>query len=457
MQNSKYLKIIWIVLINYLVITLQISFDSLFLLPIIIIVFIFSVLTLGNQFIIGILFLYFPFYLFDFDLGFISIKLFEILIIISFMMIVLSKKSFKIRSSNYVILYPYLILITLSLFSLYKSPNIYFSLSVFFVLIFPILIYLIGINSIRNNNDIKVTIMLASLSGLVQSLIIIYQYLTFDSFLIYYGLQGTMGNSNRVASFLLVTIFLSFAIKDKNKTSSVIFALLILTQFFALLLTKSRGAWVSFLMIFAFMLAYYIYKSKNVKTFFKTITITLLLGFSIYIILPSETIQLLYDQFNSIFDLNNRSNSDRIYMWKSAIDMFSENPLFGKGVGNFYNLYPNYRYIGADLQFTSAHSNYFMLIAENGLIGTILYILFLLHITHRVFKQKLNKHESFVRMFIFFSWLTFLVQGLTDHNMYVVRSASSFWMVLVLIILYRKENGNEKANNKLFQRTSAIN
>lgn len=445
MLKINKVKLSSFIILNYMMILIQIYFKSTLFLPIVLFVYIISVLSLGKTFIIPILTLYFPFYLYNFDFGFISLKFFEFLVIFS-ILILIFKRSFEFKKFFFRPLLSYIILLLILGFSLLRSTNISFSISVFFVLIFPILIFTIASNTINNRNEVKITINFLILSGFVQSLIILYQYFTFNSFQILYGLEGSMGNSNRVASFLLFSIVLSLILLIKKRKISLNFFIIFLFQFIAILLTKSRGAWVSLALITIILVLIYLLKKNFISRFLK---VTLYISFLSIItinILPSETTESIIAQVESINNLEDRSSSDRIYMWRSAYDMFNENPIFGKGVGNYYNLYPYYRYIGADLRSTSAHSNYIMLLTEAGIIGTTLYLLFLISLIRISYKTILINEEKNYRIILILSWMSFLIQGITNHNMYVVRSSQLFWLLTALILIFSKEKLNEKNN-----------
>lgn len=138
-------------------------------------------------------------------------------------------------------------------------------------------------------------------------------------------------------------------------------------------------------------------------------------------------------QFYSIFDKTNLSNSDRIFMWKAAVEMFKSNPLFGVGLGNFYIFYPQYRSSWADLMNTSAHSNYFQILAELGIIGLISYLITLIVPYWYLLKTRsLQKYIREASLFIYCASLSFLMQGFFDHNLFVVRTSILYWISIGL-------------------------
>jgi O-antigen ligase len=68
--------------------------------------------------------------------------------------------------------------------------------------------------------------------------------------------------------------------------------------------------------------------------------------------------------------------SKRVEYWRRAVEMFKENPLMGKGIGQFPIL--SHRYVKPSVpidetDFLVCHSNWFQIISELGLVGILLY------------------------------------------------------------------------------------
>ncbi|MBI4827478.1 MAG: O-antigen ligase family protein [Nitrospinae bacterium] len=72
----------------------------------------------------------------------------------------------------------------------------------------------------------------------------------------------------------------------------------------------------------------------------------------------------------SVFDLENRSNKERLYVWGAGIKIAADHPLFGVGQNSFPLVYPNYRHPDVtEPDISHLHNNVLEIAAERGLIG----------------------------------------------------------------------------------------
>jgi len=72
----------------------------------------------------------------------------------------------------------------------------------------------------------------------------------------------------------------------------------------------------------------------------------------------------------SVFDLENRSNKERLYVWGAGVKIAADHPLFGVGQNSFPLVYPQYRHPEVtEPDISHLHNNVLELAAERGLIG----------------------------------------------------------------------------------------
>ena len=77
----------------------------------------------------------------------------------------------------------------------------------------------------------------------------------------------------------------------------------------------------------------------------------------------------------SIVDLQDPSNYDRLSMLDAGLEMISERPFFGLGLGMPERLYPNYRPLAAPRRSVPhMHNTYLQVAAEGGMIGLGAYL-----------------------------------------------------------------------------------
>ncbi len=149
---------------------------------------------------------------------------------------------------------------------------------------------------------------------------------------------------------------------------AVIFGLLIATSIGFMLVTLSRGAWISTLAALFLLTAL---KDRRM------IIVLLIAIILVPWFLPTNVL----DRVISIFQVkhweSNHTLGDRLWLWRSALDMIRDRPWLGAGYGNriFYRLYPDYIYSHASgTIFYNAHNLYLQLIIETGIIGLLTFL-----------------------------------------------------------------------------------
>lgn len=163
--------------------------------------------------------------------------------------------------------------------------------------------------------------------------------------LCYYLFKGT---SSRLLKFVCLALLAMFLV-------SIIF-------------TGSRGAFVGFVAT----LLYILYKQKR-----------LLIGLVILAVLSPLAVYLVSDRYveriGSITDVEtDQSISIRLQLWRAAVNMVADYPIFGVGTGNFPNAYGStYRAKGSASLYWSPHNVFIQIVTEMGLVGFTVYLLFI--------------------------------------------------------------------------------
>jgi len=100
---------------------------------------------------------------------------------------------------------------------------------------------------------------------------------------------------------------------------------------------------------------------------------------------------------NSIFDLNNKSNSSRLDYIKSSLYMFYKSPIWGIGTGNWFAVYPesNGRIYNDENVVNNSdlnpHNDYLKILSENGLPGFLLYMIIIIYVLVNLIKSSLRE------------------------------------------------------------------
>ena len=189
---------------------------------------------------------------------------------------------------------------------------------------------------------------------------------------------------------MLILVAIIYYIKERKYIFTLLFTLTLILAVSALVMTQGRGAWLGF-GAGLFVVSFFLFKSK--KIFIAITILTLLLG---YRGINSKALEnnRYIKRFESIKSSAN-SNNVRMLLWKSGVEMYKANPIFGVGRDNagdysleymknhFKGQKPNY-FSKRMMELAGAgnlHSLYVTALAEEGIlsipfIGMFLFILY---------------------------------------------------------------------------------
>jgi len=236
-------------------------------------------------------------------------------------------------------------------------------------------LYFVLILMIRDINTLKYCLMALIIGGVLSVLSPIVLGFGTDEVPSLERYGGLWGDQNVFAAILLTILPLSlvFFLNERKRLYKLIFGagfLIILGGFF---LTYSRGGFIAFLFLLIITL-YKVLKSKH-RTKILLVAIPLLIVTSAVFyntvadnyISRVESLRAL--QKNSPEITESSLNKRYIYYFRVAPKLFSENPVFGTGIGGFryYNTYYD----------QSSHNTYLEVLTGTGIIGFIPFMMIL--------------------------------------------------------------------------------
>lgn len=183
----------------------------------------------------------------------------------------------------------------------------------------------------------------------------------------------------------------------------------------ALLLTRSRGAWVGF----SIFLAVFALGQPRSRWF---ALLSVALGLFVVLAHPS-----LHARFLSIFSWS--ANEDRVTIWQTAVTMIRDHPWLGVGPGNFGLAFDFYKKV-PNMVAASAHNIILTTWAESGIAAVLFLLLFVTELIaaqiHLLFAQPRDP----LRWAYLGSTLGVLFHQLVDHTLFSVELLG-FFMGLV--------------------------
>lgn len=293
----------------------------------------------------------------------------------------------------------YIFLIIISIFSSFSAYNHLIGQSLKYVLrpiIFVFLMYwILPIHIINKKNIEKVLYILLFVGTLIalfglSSLFVLPQ--TGWHRVVPYGVKGfaPLGyNHNQIAEILVGLIPISFLfLMRSNRRIKLIYGLILSVILSSALLTLSRAAWISvfaelvfFGWIFRIDVKKYIKEHTNVSTIIITILLPILLYMGVF--LGSSVVK--------------SSNSARVVATKMALFYAVRQPFVGYGPGMFESVIGDtYIYVLDFGETLDAHGFIQKIMLEEGFLGLILFIIFLLWNLYYLYQHRNNENVVFL-------------------------------------------------------------
>jgi len=271
----------------------------------------------------------------------------------------------------------------------------------FVFLLIPI--FLLILHS-KKRLDYSLLTVLASavISALVGIFITIKEGVSLDHRL--HGLTSHWMTYSGLLMFAFIFFFVYF-VYEKRKKNKLILAVSLLIILTSILLSLTRSVWVGIFISVGTFIVYY-----RPKILYIVIPGLILLVF----ILPAS----VKDRVTSIFDMNNETNRDRFYMYKTGITIFKVYPLTGVGAANLEKVYDDYKPAEAKLSNPHLHNNFLQELAERGIFAMVS----LLTAFVSIFVLLVNKiknsidFEKIAATGVLFVFIGFLVAGLFEYN-----------------------------------------
>ena len=402
--------------------------------------FILFIFITWNNFYLSLCLLFFllPTYLIKFNLGFLPTTLLEVMFWIIFITwlikwnkrIIYKLKKIIIKNPNlFISISIFLISVTISIFTSTNLRSALGEWKAFYIE--PILLFFILIITLKEKKQINNLIFALILSGLITSILSIYQH--FTGWMVPYSfwqnnntfrVTGWYDFPNAVSLFLSPLTLLSLLlINKKNWYTWIIPIIFIISSILAVIFCKSTGGLVGITTGFSLLLLFY----KKTRL---PIILAGLVGIIIIVSLPQSS----YIKQELFFQ--DRSGQIRISMWKDTINFLKVNPLWGAGLASYQKKIKPYhtRVNGEGIEIFHHPHNIFLTMWVNlgilGLIGFVWIVIWFF----RVGLMNLNKQTKILLA----SMLIIVVMGLVDSPYIKNDLAILFWLLPVLMIIFLK-------------------
>jgi probable O-glycosylation ligase (exosortase A-associated) len=268
-------------------------------------------------------------------------------------------------------------------------------------------------------------------------IVCLIMFATFDAFIaikeggLIWG-HDFLQDENQISALLSMTIPVTifYSLYIKKRFSKILCYIAIALQLAEVVVSVSRGGFVALVSISFCMLTF-----TKKKILFIVLIIVAIIGI----------LQFAPDKFFSEMATLREGTEEstaraRTEYWRRATIMFTENPLFGKGINQFASL--SYKYIlpgktPNEGDYLVCHSNWFQILSELGIAGVILYFIifyYFFNASYLVTKKYKKEGELYLAQYEYsFYWNVTI--GLTI-GMIGFMVAGSFINILIFPYFY---------------------
>lgn len=260
---------------------------------------------------------------------------------------------------------------------------------------------------------------------------------------------GVMIGNSFVYGDYLIMAGIAFAVgKDitKKENNSVKEKLIIIALLFGMLMEGRKGELFS--AIFAISLVYFIHSNlRKIKIQMRSILFLILFLLSFGFVLSNGVLDPFLVRFHIFFDRfsfqgagnNIDFSSGRIQLWRTAFNLFLENPIIGVGWGNFAH-YVTGVYSVDLVEIKHVHNVLLELLCEIGILGTSMVLGPLFYLVHSIYqhtlvirkKRYVNYLESKWNIFAITMLVFYLTLSFFDPIFYGV----AFWCMLLIVLIF---------------------
>ncbi|MEN3046086.1 MAG: O-antigen ligase family protein [Candidatus Hydrothermales bacterium] len=256
--------------------------------------------------------------------------------------------------------------------------------------------------------------------------------------------KGVFYHSNSYSAFISLAsiMILSFILYSENKLLKYLLIFTLFFSIFTIFLTFSRAGYISlFLSLYLFYFLYLLKKRKaKILVFYTILAIILFILFLLVIKVIAPSIYLRFESI--LWGRREISIQFRTIFWSEAIKIFINDPLKGLGSGQF-------AFTDFSQVHLHAHNAFLNILAELGIFGFIVFILFLYKIFKFLFDifRKTNEKEIFLIIGLLTCWISIILQLFFDYywlNAIYDMEIKFFFLFILITFLLPKFYINEK-------------
>ncbi len=248
-------------------------------------------------------------------------------------------------------------------------------------------------------------------------------------------LMSTFGCPNHLAGYMEMSLplLLSLFLLGFRPGIAFILGYLAMLLLVVLMLSLSRGGWVSTLISLAFM-AVALLSSRH---FIRKKPLIILVSGSLLLALVALVSTPVVERVKTAVEKEEEASFySRVVAWGGVVEMISDHPLTGIGPGTFETVFTQYQPPGLRAHFTMAHNDYLHFVSETGLLLIPVIVWIIIALYRKGFK-KLKNPSRLVRATTLGAMTgitAILFHSITDFNLHIPANAILFTVLAAIVV-----------------------
>lgn len=208
----------------------------------------------------------------------------------------------------------------------------------------------------------------------------------------------------------------------------------------ALMTSMTRASWLAVVG----MVIIFVVLNKQ----YRLVTAKICAGVAAILLIVTLLSPQVHERFSTMVDAKFQSNTERVLMWQSALQIFSDYPIHGIGQEMFFKVY-NEQYISPDAKerptaersgHSQAHNNYLNVLCEGGVIGLAAFIGLYAYFLWRFYNQlKRERDVAFsAGMTALLIVAALLIEGLMNTYTNLTSLMRELWLLAGVMIAAEK-------------------
>jgi putative inorganic carbon (hco3(-)) transporter len=281
------------------------------------------------------------------------------------------------------------------------------------------------------------------------------------------GAQGTLMNHNHFALLLNIAFCTGIGFLYRRATelfrgqktglrsilsmaeSPKLFSILLWIGLigFGVLLSLSRtGIFAMFAAMGSMLVAVWYVEKRKFALFLIAVVLLVVMGLGIY-----AGMDAAFERYANLAR-NWQFEESRTRLWKDALPMIAEAPLWGTGLGSFQWIYPAHESLDPDIPAMYAHNDYLQLVIEVGIVGLGLAIWAMIICCKSAIRNLMaeNTLRRSIGLATLGSLVAVAIQEIVDYSLYMPGIAAVLLLLVSLNELagwLEKETNTEKSPN----------